>query len=162
MIVLLDQYTANGTSASILTLMSRPCGMTQKWWCGAGRTGRPSVTAGCGDVLPDIYIENRMYRTPRNLKKLNVMMKAGVCWTSKITRSVNLLRRLPYGPPSYRCLYHHHTEHRDFDSDKASSAARAAWGNSSSKLSSNRVRRSSRNTTNCIRPVPATAARHDW
>lgn len=33
MIVLLDQYTANALTASILTLMSRPCGMTQKWWC---------------------------------------------------------------------------------------------------------------------------------
>lgn len=33
MIVLLDQYTANGTYTSISTPMSRPCGMMRKWWC---------------------------------------------------------------------------------------------------------------------------------
>lgn len=33
MIVLLDQYTANGTYGRILTLMNRPCGMMPEWWC---------------------------------------------------------------------------------------------------------------------------------
>ena len=27
------RYVVARVTASILTLMSRPCGMTQKWWC---------------------------------------------------------------------------------------------------------------------------------
>ncbi len=68
MIVLLDQYTVTALMASISTPMSRPCGMMRNGGAGAGRTGRPSVPAGCGEFSLIIYIENRMYRTPRNLK----------------------------------------------------------------------------------------------
>ncbi len=66
MIVLLDQSLPTALTVSILTLMSRPCGMRKNGGAGAGRTGRPSVTAGWVMFSLIIYIENRMYRTPRN------------------------------------------------------------------------------------------------
>ena len=53
MIVLLDQYTANGTYGQYFNSDEPSCGMMRKWWCWSWATGRPSVTAGCGDVLPD-------------------------------------------------------------------------------------------------------------
>lgn len=33
MIVLLDQYTANGTYGQYFNSDEPSCGMTQKWWC---------------------------------------------------------------------------------------------------------------------------------
>ncbi len=62
-------------------------------------------------------------------------MKAGVCWTSKIARSVSLFRKVTVPARRHTGAYITITQNIvDFDSDKASSAARAAWGNSSYKI----------------------------
>ncbi|MFP1498214.1 hypothetical protein ACLB1Q_36900 [Escherichia coli] len=54
-----------------------------------------------------------MYRTPRNFKKLNVIDEGWRLLDFKHHKVGEFIeQRLPYRPPSYRCLYHHHTEHR--------------------------------------------------
>ena len=62
-------------------------------------------------------------------------MKAGVCWTSKTHKVGEFIEK------GYRTARRHTGAYItitqnivDFDSDKASSAARAAWGNSSYKI----------------------------
>ncbi|KAA1963630.1 hypothetical protein EA206_25900, partial [Escherichia coli] len=94
-----------------------------------------------------------MYRTPRNLKKLNVIDEGWRLLDFKNRKVGEFIEK------GYRTARRHTGANItitqnivDFDSDKASSAARAAWGNSSykrpvrhgvtppTKLSSNRVR----------------------
>lgn len=76
-----------------------------------GLEDRPSLLVAVMFSLI-IYIENRMYRTPRTLKKLNVIDEGWRLLDFKIVKLVSLFKRLPHLSPSYRCLYHHHTEHR--------------------------------------------------
>ncbi|HAY7697602.1 TPA: hypothetical protein JN348_004477, partial [Shigella sonnei] len=82
-----------------------------------------------------IYIENRMYRTPRNLKKLNVIDEGWRLLDFKNHKVGEFIEK------GYRTARRHTGAYItitqnivDFDSDKASSAARAAWGNSSYKI----------------------------
>lgn len=116
-----------------------------------GLEDRPSLLVAVMFSLI-IYIENRMYRTPRNLKKLNVIDEGWRLLDFKNHKVGEFIEK------GYRTARRHTGAYItitqnivDFDSDKASSAARAAWVTPPTKLSSNRVRRSSRNTTSCIR-----------
>ncbi len=79
-------------------------------------------------------------------------MKAGVCWTSKIAKVGEFIEK------GYRTARRHTGAYItitqnivDFDSDKASSAARAAWGNSSYKIILKQSAKEFANTTSCIR-----------
>ncbi len=76
-----------------------------------------------------------MYRTPRNLKKLNVIDEG---WRLLDFKNYKVGEFIEKG---YRTARRHTGAYItitqnivDFDSDKASSAARAAWGNSSYKI----------------------------
>ncbi len=102
-----------------------------------GLEDRPSLLVAVMFSLI-IYIENRMYRTPRTLKKLNVIDEGWRLLDFKNRKVGEFIQRLPHLSPSYRCHITITQNIVDFDSDKASSAARAAWGNPPTKLSSNR------------------------
>lgn len=76
-----------------------------------------------------------MYRTPRNLKKLNVIDEGWRLLDFKNHKVGEFIEK------GYRTARRHTGAYItitqnivDFDSDKASSAARAAWGNSSYKI----------------------------
>ncbi|EHQ3167054.1 type IV secretion system protein TraC, partial [Salmonella enterica] len=76
-----------------------------------------------------------MYRTPRNLKKLNVIDEGWRLLDFKNRKVGDFIEK------GYRTARRHTGAYItitqnivDFDSDKASSAARAAWGNSSYKI----------------------------
>lgn len=78
---------------------------------------------------------NRMYRTPRTLKKLNVIDEGWRLLDFKNRKVGEFIQK------GYRTCRRHTGAYItitqnivDFDSDKASSAARAAWGNSSYKI----------------------------
>ena len=81
-----------------------------------------------------IYIENRMYRTPRNLKKLNVIDEGWRLLDFKITRSVSLLRKVTVPPVVIPVLIS--PSHRTSSTLTLTrlQCARAAWGNSSYKI----------------------------
>ncbi|HDC0143984.1 TPA: TraU family protein, partial [Escherichia coli] len=74
MIVLLDQYTANGTYGQYFNSDEPSLRDDAKMVVLelGGLEDRPSLLVAVMFSLI-IYIENRMYRTPRNLKKLNVI-----------------------------------------------------------------------------------------
>ena len=111
-----------------------------------------------------IYIENRMYRTPRNLKKLNVIDEGWRLLDFKNHKVGEFIEK------GYRTARRHTGAYItitqnivDFDSDKASSAARAAWGNSSYKNYPQTECEGVREIQPAVSgPVPATAAGHDW
>ncbi|EHP6323867.1 TraC family protein [Escherichia coli] len=99
-----------------------------------GLEDRPSLLVAVMFSLI-IYIENRMYRTPRNLKKLNVIDEGWRLLDFKNHKVGEFIEK------GYRTARRHTGAYItitqnivDFDSDKASSAARAAWGNSSYKI----------------------------
>ncbi len=161
-----------------------------------GLEDRPSLLVAVMFSLI-IYIENRMYRTPRNLKKLNVIDEgwrlldfknhkvgefiekgyrtarrhtgayititqnivdfdsdkaAGVCWTSKITRSVSLLRKVTVPPAVIPVpISPSHRTSSTLTLTRPPVLPARHGVTPPTKLSSNRVRRSSRNTTSCIR-----------
>ncbi|MGM1255816.1 cell division protein FtsK, partial [Escherichia coli] len=74
MIVLLDQYTANGTYGQYFNSDEPSLRDDAKMVVLelGGLEDRPSLLVAVMFSLI-IYIENRMYRTPRTLKKLNVI-----------------------------------------------------------------------------------------
>ena len=81
-----------------------------------------------------IYIEDKMYRTDRSLKRCAPSMKAGNCSTSKREGGAFI-------ETGYRTVRRHtgafitiSQNIKDFDADDASSAAKAAWGNSAFKV----------------------------
>ncbi|STZ75179.1 TraC [Klebsiella pneumoniae subsp. ozaenae] len=165
MIVLLDQYTANGTYGQYFNSDEPSLRDDAKnGGAGTGRTGRPSVTAVAVMFSLIIYIENRMYRTPRNLKKLNVIDEGWRLLDFKNRKVGEFIEK------GYRTARRHTGAYItitqnivDFDSDKASSAARAAWG----KLLLQNYPQTECEGVRKIQPavsgpVPATAARHDW
>ncbi|MCS2088771.1 hypothetical protein MWL50_26370 [Escherichia coli] len=166
MIVLLDQYTANGTYGRYFNSDEPSLRDDAKMVVLelGGLEDRPSLLVAVMFSLI-IYIENRMYRTPRNLKKLNVIDEGWRLLDFKNrTRSVSLLRKVTVPARRHTGAYITITQNIvDFDSDKASSAARAAWGNSSYKII---LKQSAKEFAKYNQlypgPVPATAARHDW
>ena len=136
MIVLLDQYTANGTYGRYFNSDEpslRDDARMVVLELG-GLEDRPSLLVAVMFSLI-IYIENRMYRTPRNLKKLNVIDEGWRLLDFKNHKVGEFIEK------GYRTARRHTGAYItitqnivDFDSDKASSAARAAWGNSSYKI----------------------------
>ncbi|ELQ6714584.1 type IV secretion system protein TraC, partial [Escherichia coli] len=136
MIVLLDQYTANGTYGRYFNSDEpslRDDARMVVLELG-GLEDRPSLLVAVMFSLI-IYIENRMYRTPRNLKKLNVIDEGWRLLDFKNRKVGEFIQK------GYRTCRRHTGAYItitqnivDFDSDKASSAARAAWGNSSYKI----------------------------
>lgn len=136
MIVLLDQYTANGTYGQYFNSDEPSLRDDAKMVVLelGGLEDRPSLLVAVMFSLI-IYIENRMYRTPRNLKKLNVIDEG---WRLLDFKNYKVGEFIEKG---YRTARRHTGAYItitqnivDFDSDKASSAARAAWGNSSYKI----------------------------
>ncbi|WP_447876392.1 type IV secretion system protein TraC [Serratia fonticola] len=99
-----------------------------------GLEDRPSLLVAVMFSLI-LYIENRMYRTPRSLKKLNVIDEGWRLLDFKNNKVGAFIEK------GYRTARRHTGSYItitqnivDFDSDTASSAARAAWGNSSYKI----------------------------
>ena len=136
MIVLLDQYTANGTYGRYFNSDEPSLRDDAKMVVLelGGLEDRPSLLVAVMFSLI-IYIENRMYRTPRNLKKLNVIDEGWRLLDFKNHKVGEFIEK------GYRTARRHTGAYItitqnivDFDSDKASSAARAAWGNSSYKI----------------------------
>ncbi|EFL6450626.1 TraC family protein [Escherichia coli] len=136
MIVLLDQYTANGTYGQYFNSDEPSLRDDAKMVVLelGGLEDRPSLLVAVMFSLI-IYIENRMYRTPRNLKKLNVIDEGWRLLDFKNRKVGEFIEK------GYRTARRHTGAYItitqnivDFDSDKASSAARAAWGNSSYKI----------------------------
>ncbi|EBF4504158.1 type IV secretion system protein TraC [Salmonella enterica] len=136
MIVLLDQYTAAGTYGQYFNSDEpslRDDARMVVLELG-GLEDRPSLLVAVMFSLI-IYIENRMYRTPRNLRKLNVIDEGWRLLDFKNHKVGEFIEK------GYRTARRHTGAYItitqnivDFDSDKASSAARAAWGNSSYKI----------------------------
>lgn len=136
MIVLLDQYTANGTYGRYFNSDEPSLRDDAKMVVLelGGLEDRPSLLVAVMFSLI-IYIENRMYRTPRTLKKLNVIDEGWRLLDFKNRKVGEFIQK------GYRTCRRHTGAYItitqnivDFDSDKASSAARAAWGNSSYKI----------------------------
>lgn len=116
-----------------------------------GLEDRPSLLVAVMFSLI-IYIENRMYRTPRNLKKLNVIDEGWRLLDFKITRSVNLLRKATVRPAVIPVpISPSHRTSSTLTLIRPPVLPARHGVTPPTKLSSNRVRRSSRNTTNCIR-----------
>ncbi|HEJ7857737.1 TPA: type IV secretion system protein TraC [Serratia marcescens] len=136
MVVLLTQYTRDGVYGSYfnsdepsLRDDSRMVVLEL-----GGLEDRPSLLVAVMFSLI-LYIENRMYRTPRSLKKLNVIDEG---WRLLDFKNEKVGKFIEKG---YRTARRHSGSYItitqnivDFDSDTASSAARAAWGNSSYKI----------------------------
>ena len=136
MIILLNQYTMGGTYGQYFNSDEpslRDDARMVVLELG-GLEDRPSLLVAVMFSLI-LYIENRMYRTPRNLKKLNVIDEG---WRLLDFKNHKVGAFIEKG---YRTARRHTGAYItitqnivDFDSDKASSAARAAWGNSSYKI----------------------------
>lgn len=136
MIVLLTQYTRDGVYGSFFNSDEpslRDDARMVVLELG-GLESRPSLLVAVMFSLI-IYIENRMYRTPRHLKKLNVIDEG---WRLLDFKNDKVGKFIEKG---YRTARRHTGSYItitqnivDFDSENASSAARAAWGNSSYKV----------------------------
>ncbi len=136
MIILLDQYTVNGICRGLFrkAQINQHFTMTPGWWYWS------SVVLSRGPLLIAvmfsliIYIENRMYQSPRGLKNLNVIDEGWKLLDFKNEKVGQFIEK------GYRTARRHTGAYItitqnivDFDSPTASSAARAAWGNSSYK-----------------------------
>lgn len=153
MIVLLDQYTANGTYGRYFNSDEpslRDDARMVVLELG-GLEDRPSLLVAVMFSLI-IYIENRMYRTPRNLKKLNVIdegwrlldfknRKVGE-FIQKVTAPVAVIP-VPISPSHRTSSTLTLTRHPVQPVRHGVTPP--------TKLSSNRVRRSSRNITSYSR-----------
>lgn len=135
MIVLLDQYTAGGTYGEYFNSdepsLSEDARMVVLEL--GGLESRQSLLVAVMFSLI-IYIENRMYDTPRTVKKLNVIDEGWKLLDFKNQKVGTFIEK------GYRTARRHNGSYItitqnivDFDSPEASSAARAAWGNSSYK-----------------------------
>ncbi|MEI7412151.1 type IV secretion system protein TraC [Pectobacterium aroidearum] len=136
MIVLLNEYTVGGTYGKYFNSDEPSLRDDAKMVVLelGGLEDRPSLLVAVMFSLI-IYIENRMYRTPRSLKKLNVIDEG---WRLLDFKNEKVGAFIEKG---YRTARRHTGAYItitqnivDFDSEKASSAARAAWGNSSYKI----------------------------
>lgn len=136
MIILLDQYTVNGIYGSYFNSDEPSLNDNARMVVLelGGLESRPSLLVAVMFSLI-IYIENRMYQTPRNLKKLNVIDEGWRLLDFKNEKVGTFIEK------GYRTARRHLGSYItitqnivDFDSDTASSAARAAWGNSSYKI----------------------------
>ncbi len=136
MIILLDQYTVNGIYGSYFNSDEPSLNDDARMVVLelGGLESRPSLLVAVMFSLI-IYIENRMYQTPRNLKKLNVIDEGWRLLDFKNEKVGTFIEK------GYRTARRHLGSYItitqnivDFDSDTASSAARAAWGNSSYKI----------------------------
>lgn len=136
MIILLDQYTVNGIYGSYFNSDEPSLNDDARMVVLelGGLESRPSLLVAVMFSLI-IYIENRMYQTPRNLKKLNVIDEGWRLLDLKNEKVGTFIEK------GYRTARRHLGSYItitqnivDFDSDTASSAARAAWGNSSYKI----------------------------
>jgi len=136
MVVLLMQYTRNGVYGSYFNSdepsLKDDARMVVLEL--GGLEDRPSLLVAVMFSLI-LYIENRMYRTPRSLKKINVIDEG---WRLLDFKNKKVGAFIEKG---YRTARRHTGSYItitqnivDFDSDTASSAARAAWGNSSYKI----------------------------
>ncbi|WP_439234156.1 type IV secretion system protein TraC [Klebsiella pneumoniae] len=135
MIILLDQYTVNGIYGDYFnsdkpTLHDDARMVVLEL---GGLESRPSLLIAVMFSLI-IYIENRMYQSPRGLKKLNVIDEGWKLLDFKNEKVGQFIEK------GYRTARRHTGAYItitqsivDFDSPTASSAARAAWGNSSYK-----------------------------
>ena len=135
MIILLDQYTVNGIYGDYFnsdkpTLHDDARMVVLEL---GGLESRPSLLIAVMFSLI-IYIENRMYQSPRGLKKLNVIDEGWKLLDFKNEKVGQFIEK------GYRTARRHTGAYItitqnivDFDSPPASSAARAAWGNSSYK-----------------------------
>ncbi|EMG7890336.1 type IV secretion system protein TraC [Enterobacter hormaechei] len=136
MVVLLTQYTRDGVYGSYFnsdepSLKDEARMVVLEL---GGLEDRPSLLVAVMFSLI-LYIENRMYRTPRSLKKLNVIDEGWRLLDFKNNKVGAFIEK------GYRTARRHTGSYItitqnivDFDSDTASSAARAAWGNSSYKI----------------------------
>ncbi|MCE9902135.1 type IV secretion system protein TraC [Hafnia paralvei] len=135
MIVLLDQYTVKGTYGEYFNSdepsLSEDARMVVLEL--GGLESRQSLLVAVMFSLI-IYIENRMYDTPRTVKKLNVIDEGWKLLDFKNQKVGTFIEK------GYRTARRHNGSYItitqnivDFDSPEASSAARAAWGNSSYK-----------------------------
>lgn len=135
MIILLDQYTVNGIYGEYFN-SDKPSLHDDARMVVlelGGLESRPSLLIAVMFSLI-IYIENRMYQSPRSLKKLNVIDEG---WKLLDFKNEKVGKFIEKG---YRTARRHTGAYItitqnivDFDSPTASSAARAAWGNSSYK-----------------------------
>lgn len=136
MIVLLDQYTVSGTYGEYFNSdepsLSEDARMVVLEL--GGLESRPSLLVAVMFSLI-IYIENRMYNSPRSVKKLNVIDEGWKLLDFKNQKVGTFIEK------GYRTARRHNGSYItitqnivDFDSPEASSAARAAWGNSSYKI----------------------------
>lgn len=135
MIILLDQYTVNGIYGDYFnsdkpTLHDDARMVVLEL---GGLESRPSLLIAVMFSLI-IYIENRMYQSPRSLKKLNVIDEGWKLLDFKNEKVGQFIEK------GYRTARRHTGAYItitqnivDFDSPTASTAARAAWGNSSYK-----------------------------
>ncbi|HGF1206590.1 TPA: type IV secretion system protein TraC, partial [Klebsiella pneumoniae] len=135
MIILLDQYTVNGIYGDYFnsdkpTLHDDARMVVLEL---GGLESRPSLLIAVMFSLI-IYIENRMYQSPRGLKKLNVIDEGWKLLDFKNEKVGQFIEK------GYRTARRHTGAYItitqnivDFDSPTASNAARAAWGNSSYK-----------------------------
>lgn len=135
MIILLDQYTVNGIYGDYFnsdkpTLHDDARMVVLEL---GGLESRPSLLIAVMFSLI-IYIENRMYQSPRGLKKLNVIDEGWKLLDFKNEKVGQFIEK------GYRTARRHTGAYItitqnivDFDSPTASSAACAAWGNSSYK-----------------------------
>ena len=136
MIVLLDQYTVAGTYGEYFNSdepsLNEDARMVVLEL--GGLESRPSLLVAVMFSLI-IYIENRMYQSPRSVKKLNVIDEGWKLLDFKNEKVGTFIEK------GYRTARRHNGSYItitqnivDFDSPQASSAARAAWGNSSYKI----------------------------
>ena len=135
MIILLDQYTVNGIYGDYFnsdkpTLRDDARMVVLEL---GGLESRPSLLIAVMFSLIS-YIENRMYQSPRSLKKLNVIDEGWKLLDFKNEKVGQFIEK------GYRTARRHTGAYItitqnivDFDSPTASTAARAAWGNSSYK-----------------------------
>ncbi|WP_396271604.1 hypothetical protein [Klebsiella pneumoniae] len=113
MIILLDQYTVNGIyrdyfNSDTPTLHEDARMVVLEL---GGQESRPSLLIAVMFSLI-IYIENRMYQSPRGLKKLNVIDEGWKLLISKMKKWVVHRERLPYRASTYRRIHHHHAKYR--------------------------------------------------
>lgn len=136
MIVLLDQYTLAGTYGRYFNSdepsLSEDARMVVLEL--GGLESRPSLLVAVMFSLI-IYIENRMYHSSRSVKKINVIDEGWKLLDFKNNKVGTFIEK------GYRTVRRHNGSYItitqnivDFDSPEASSAARAAWGNSSYKI----------------------------
>ncbi|HBX2506240.1 TPA: type IV secretion system protein TraC [Klebsiella pneumoniae] len=135
MIILLDQYTVNGLYGEYFNSDEPSLHDDARMVVLelGGLESRQSLLVAVMFSLI-IYIENRMYQSPRSLKKLNVIDEGWRLLDFKNEKVGTFIEK------GYRTARRHTGAYItitqnivDFDFPTASSAARAAWGNSSYK-----------------------------